>query len=87
MPNSDLIDAHRFSSNHRETLEKDTICGCFHCLQIFFPSEIQVWIHDQSSETAICPHCGIDAVLGESSGYPIQKDFLQRMHKRWFFKE
>ena len=34
--------------------------------------------------TAVCPYCGIDAVIGESSGYPITAEFLKRMRKRWF---
>ncbi len=44
-------------------------------------------IEDEDSEdevTAICPYCGIDSVIGESSGYPINKDFLEMMRKHWF---
>ena len=27
---------------------------------------------------------GIDSIIGESSGYPITKEFLKKMKKHWF---
>lgn len=81
--NETLKNAHRFCTNHREALSRDTICGCFHCLRIYSPSEITKWLRDEAG-TALCPHCGVDAVLGESSGYPITKEFLTEMHAAWF---
>ncbi len=81
---SDVIDAHRFSSNHRLRLENDAKCGCFYCGHIFSPKEITEWIDDPLG-TAVCPYCGIDAVIGQSSGYPITEEFLLKMKKYWFF--
>lgn len=77
------IDAHRFSSNHRTILEQDSVCGCFHCLRIFSPAEIKFWISDPGG-TAACPYCNIDSIIGESSGYPITREFLQKMYDYWF---
>ncbi|MEH7403877.1 cytoplasmic protein [Gottfriedia acidiceleris] len=74
--------AHRFSSHHRNELEKDKLCGCFYCLKIYSPSEIKEWCDNE--KTAICPYCGIDSVIGESSGFPITELFLKGMHKVWF---
>ena len=79
----DHIDAHRFSSNHKAEILRDKFCGCFYCHKIFSPSEIKEWVPDISG-TAICPYCGIDSVIGESSGYPITTEFLQRMSAHWF---
>ena len=79
----DYITAHQFSSNHREKLLKDSTCGCFYCLSIFSPAEIEEWVEDTDG-TAICPHCGIDSVIGEGSGYPITKEFLSKMRNHWF---
>jgi len=78
----DIIKAHKYSSNHKNKILKDDICGCFHCLEIFNPSKINNWIDDISG-TAICPYCGIDSVIGESSGYPITKEFLEEMNGCW----
>ncbi len=78
-------EAHRFSSHNRKDLEKDTICGCFYCLKIFSPTEITEWWDDE--DTAVCPYCGIDSVIGESSGFPITRTFLKGMHEEWFQQE
>lgn len=79
----DYIEAHKFSINNREELQKDKKCGCFYCLKIFDPKEIVFWIEDTSG-TAVCPYCGIDSVIGEYSGCPITKEFLTKMQKYWF---
>lgn len=83
MDEIDIITAHIFSCNHKQQLSEDKRCGCFYCLQIFSPKEIKEWIPDISG-TAICPYCGIDSVIGESSGFPITKEFLSAMKKHWF---
>lgn len=47
-----------------------------------FSGQIAEWTDDD--RTAILPRCGIDSVIGSSSGFPITPDFLARMHKEWF---
>lgn len=88
----DYIEAHKYSNNHMEQLKKDKVCGCFYCMTIFSPEEINFWlIADKDADTdadklgtAVCPYCSIDSVIGESSGYPITKDFLKKMYDHWF---
>ena len=79
----DYIAAHKYCSDHKDQLSNDNKCGCFYCLKIFSPKEITFWLNEFSG-TAICPYCGIDSVIGESSGYPITEDFLKKMNKHWF---
>lgn len=78
---SNVIGAHRHSANHREALERSRSCGCFYCLHIFAPDAIAEWVDDG---TALCPKCGVDSVIGSSSGYPITRDFLTAMQAHWF---
>ena len=84
----DFVKAHTFSNNHMVQLKKDHVCGCFYCRRIFPPSEITEWIIEDNNcdreGTAICPYCEIDAVIGESSGFPITEEFLEEMSKYWF---
>lgn len=91
MAQLDVVAAHHFSSNHKPELEKDHVRGCFYCMEIFDPAEIEEWIIcDNPCDrrgTAICPKCGIDSVIGESSGFPITKEFLMAMHTYWFGAE
>ena len=77
-----LNKAHAHSSKHREELQASQACGCFFCQEIFSPERIEEWC--DKGQTAICPSCGIDAVIGSESGFPITKAFLGRMHEFWF---
>jgi hypothetical protein len=86
MVTPDYIRAHRHSSRHRHEVLTSDRCGCFYCLSIFPPEKIEYWTDEWEGEgqTALCPYCDIDAVIGSESGYPITEAFLRRMNSRWF---
>ncbi len=69
---------------NRIELEASVLCGCFYCISIYSPSEMVDWIGDSEGLTADCPRCGIDAVIGSASGFPITSEFLNRMNEHWF---
>jgi len=79
---ADLERAHQASSRHKAQIQQSAQCGCFYCLKTFAPSAIREWW--DNGQTAVCPHCGIDSVLGSASGFPISAEFLEQMQKRWF---
>lgn len=79
-----LVQAHTHSINHRAELLASERCGCFHCGEEFAPRAITEWVQDSKEATAFCPHCDIDAVIGDASGYPITTEFLAQMRERWF---
>lgn len=78
----DAIGAHTHSSAHRADIEASGMCGCFYCCELFKPTMIDDWTDEE--QTALCPNCGIDSVIGDKSGYPIEKYFMRLMHRRWF---
>ena len=82
--NNAIIEAHKSSMSNFNQLEASSICGCFYCLKIFDPAEIKEWIEDKNGPTALCPYCDIDSVIGDTSGYPITKEFLEAMYEYWF---
>ena len=82
MTQPDPIKAHQDSIYHRQQLDTQPQCGCFYCLEIFASQEIEDWIDD--GKTAICPHCGIDAVIAETSERQLTREFLQAMKQEWF---
>jgi len=87
MTTPDHIRAHRHSIRHRAEVEASESCGCFYCLTIFVPAGITAWIDKDFQgvgQTALCPHCGIDSVVGSESGYPITAEFLTTMKNHWF---
>ncbi|HEX4419362.1 MAG TPA: cytoplasmic protein [Kofleriaceae bacterium] len=57
-------------------------CACFFCFRDFQSSEIKAWI--DANTTALCPGCGIDAVLGDASIASISNSFLRKMHQHHF---
>jgi hypothetical protein len=77
--------AHQACSRHREQIEKSKLCACFYCRKTFSPTQIDEWIDEPNGgQTALCPFCGIDSVLGDASGYKFTHEFLAAMQKRWF---
>lgn len=87
MSTYNLQAAHDAARFNREILAQNNKCGCFYCLKVFSPSEIEEWcpeLEDGEEVTAICPYCGIDSVLPESAGFPLTQEFLNAMRERWF---
>ncbi len=91
---SDLLAAHRHTTNNRDEIDASRMCGCCACLRIFPAEEIVAWDGLEASSfddpdsliggTALCPSCGSDAVIGDHSGYPIEPGFLGRMNEAWY---
>jgi hypothetical protein len=84
---ADIRAAHVHSSSHRREVSSSTTCGCFYCCSTFRPDEILDWVDEDPQglgQTARCPRCGIDSVLGDQSGYELSPDFLSRMRAHWF---
>ncbi len=78
----DIQEAHVHSSKHRFEILTSTLCGCFYCEKTFQADEIVDWTDDD--QTAQCPKCGIDSVIGSASGFPINAEFLHQMREYWF---
>jgi hypothetical protein len=78
----ELIRAHKHSIHHIDEIARSELCGCFYCERLFPPSEIKEWI--DAADTARCPHCGIDSVLGSAAGFPLTEEFLEAMNRHWF---
>jgi hypothetical protein len=65
-------------------------------MQVFPTLEIVAWTgldmnnfndpEAMNAETGVCPRCGSESLLGDKSGYPIDPEFLNRMHQAWFQK-
>ena len=86
--------AHRFSTYNRASIEKRALCGCFHCETVFHSLgidsrstwPIREWT--DKDQTALCPMCGVDAVISSADvpgvAFPI---FLREMHNYWFVEK
>lgn len=91
---TDLLAAHRHTTDNRAEVEASTLCGCCNCLQTFAPDDIVAYVgldidnfdkpDAAAVETALCPRCGSEAVVGDRSGYTIDPTFLRQMNEAWF---
>lgn len=79
-----LKKAHQASFKNKESILRSKMCGCFSCQKIFPASEANFVKEMDGKETAWCPYCDTDAVLGDASGYPITPEFLKEMKDEWF---
>ena len=71
---------HHDACLHRALIERSKMVGCFYCKETYSPLEIVKWIDD--GETALCPKCGIDAVLPDSAD--LADPVLKAMYEYWF---
>ena len=82
-PDEDRLEAaHKHTIFNRPELESSALCGCFYCFATFPADDISEWIDD--GQTAVCPKCPVDSVIGSASGFPITPEFLHRMHDKYF---
>ena len=90
---ADLESIWRYCTHHRDLLARSDRAGCFHCGAIFSPTEITEWIGEPpampsgtvtaNGVTALCPRCGMDAVL-PSATVSISRDLLAQMAEHYF---
>jgi len=92
--NKHLLAAYRYTTNNWAQIQASKQCGCCNCVEIFPADEIVGWtgldmtnMDDPAAidqQTAMCPRCGTEAVLGDKTGYPINAQFLGSMNEAWF---
>ena len=91
---NNLLAAYRHTFNNWVEIESSEICGCCNCMQSFPSSAIVAWVgldmdnmndpEAVNKQTALCPKCGSESVIGDKSGFAINPQFLGRMNEAWF---
>lgn len=60
------------SFKNKQNINNETSCRCYYCLKTFKGKDIKEWVTELKGEqTALCPHCSIDAVIPENQGIDI----------------
>jgi hypothetical protein len=77
-----IAEASEFSIRNRDALTISSLAACYYCQTVFSPTDISEFVDD--SATALCPHCGIDAVLPSSAGYSFSEASLRALNEFWF---
>ena len=77
-----LKDAHLHTASNATEFEEAKECGCICCRRIFSADEVEDFA--EHGETAICPYCGCDSVIADSSGINLTKELLSALNKKYF---
>lgn len=82
-PSTILCNAAReHASRHRVEIQASARCGCYFCFHNFPTTDIRIWV--DANQTALCPSCGLDAVIGDASKHRLDGTFLRQMHTQFF---
>ena len=87
---AELKAAHQFCISNQDSVKNSALCGCFHCLKMYSPdtlTDADLITEANGLKTYVCPHCGIDSVLGDQCKYPITLEFLTAMKVYFFYPD
>jgi hypothetical protein len=76
----ELKKAHSHSYKNKDELSKSNKCSCFHCFQTFHSKEIETYLGEyDGKETALCPYCMFDTIIGDASGIELADDLIDAL--------
>ena len=84
MTEEEMDRAAKHSLNNKHEIDKSKMCGCYYCERTFPASLIRHQDYTDGGRTALCPLCGIDTVIGDASGVPINKKVLRELYRSRF---
>ena len=87
LSDEELHEIHTHSTANREEVEASSRCACFYCQEVFRATEVKDYIVEPSMdyrETALCPRCGADTILGDAAGIPFYKELIEKLHRHYF---
>ena len=73
-----LNSAPKLAMKNRDAVHLAVQCGCYYCCQVFPSVNVTEWT--DNSQTALCPHCLVDAVVPG----PVTEADLKLIHDHWF---
>jgi hypothetical protein len=79
----DIRMAPKLAIHNKINLSMVSECVCYYCFKVFKPSEIVEYV-DKEKDTALCPHCSVDAVLPIYEESEKDESMLKQIHNYWF---
>lgn len=73
---------HDYSSKNKDLIEKSDKCYCFSCKKVMNSNEVTRYLAIEN--TALCPYCGIDAIIPDYIDEEINNELIEHMNKYWF---
>ena len=79
---SQLKKMHAYSSHNKQLVDTADKCYCFYCKSCMKNSDIKQYA--DNGETALCPQCGIDAIIPDSIEDAVDEGIIFEMNEYWF---
>lgn len=73
---------HAYSANNRSLIAASYKCYCFYCKESMYRGAIEEYADD--GQTALCPKCGIDAIIPDSIEESVDENIIAEMNEYWF---
>ena len=70
------------SIKNKILIEKSKYACCYFCRERFSVSEIHEWI--DNNQTALCPRCDMDTVLGDEGGDLPVPSVIKSLQEKFF---
>lgn len=83
-PQSAFPEIFSHTVNNETDVLHSTKCSCLFCRQTYDARKINDWVNDKNGVTALCPECGMDAVVGDASGFVLDHDTLKALNLAYF---
>lgn len=78
-------DIYKHTKNNELDILQSKTCSCLFCQQNYSARKVSEWNTDKNNQmSAVCPECGMDAVVGDASGYVLDDDDIETLHKTYF---
>lgn len=79
-----LIELQKRTHNNEIEILHSKTCSCLFCRQTYDARTVNDWVNDENGMSAICPECGMDAVIGDNGGEPIDKGLLKELNLAFY---
>jgi hypothetical protein len=81
----EIDEPHKYTFKNKDQVQKSNMCCCACCVNKYSAKYVVEYIEEANGDkTAICPKCGVDAVIGDAALSNITDTMLQDMHNKWF---
>ena len=75
---------HSHTIRNRNEINQSECCHCISCTKSYPSPIVMDFIKDGDGETALCPYCGVDSVIGDACSLLLNPEILKALNKRWF---
>lgn len=71
---------HQHSLKNKFEVINSNKCACFHCFRVYDSDDVDTFLQENDGqETAICPFCITDTIIGDASGFNLTDEMIDAL--------